>query len=440
MFRKTIIFLFTAALAITIAYPQSTEKLRKEADRLADQVEPKVIEWRHHIHENPELSNREYETGKYIANHLRTLGLEVQTGVAHTGVVAILKGAMPGPVIALRADIDALPVPERADLPWKSKAVGEYNGAEVPVMHACGHDTHVAILMGTAEILTSMKDNLKGTVKFIFQPAEEGPPAGEAGGAKLMMEEGVLENPDVNVIFGLHIDSKTEIGKIGYKPGGAMAAANSFSIIVKGEQTHGSVPWLGIDPIVTSAMIINGLQTIISRQTALTTEAAVISVGSIHGGLRSNIIPEEVIMVGTIRTLDYDMRTKIHADIRRVATSIAKSQNAEAIVTIDEGVPITYNDPALTDKMLPSLQAAAGQENVMLWKAITGAEDFSFFQEKIPGLYFFIGGMPKGMNPEEAAPHHTPHFYVDDDGMKLGMRAFSYLVFDYAEMFGTRKP
>jgi len=282
-----------------------------------------------------------------------------------------------------------------------------------------------------------MKNDLKGTIKFIFQPAEEGAPAGEAGGAKLMVEEGVLENPKVDVIFGLHINSMTEVGSIGYKPGGAMAAVNSFSIKVKGRQTHGSVPWMGVDPVVTSAMIINGLQTIISRQTALTTEAAVISVGSIHGGLRSNIIPEEVNMVGTIRTLNYDMRTKIHADIKRVATSIAQSQNAEAIVNIDEGYPITYNDPALTEKMLPSLQAAAGQENVMLWKAITGAEDFSFFQEKVPGLYFFIGGMPKGMNPAEAAPHHTPDFYVDDEGMKLGMRAFSYLVFDYAKMFST---
>jgi len=381
-----VLFIFIAIRS----FSQDAVNLKNQANKLIDQKETKVIEWRHHIHQNPELSNREYETAKYIAAHLRSLDIEVQTDIAHTGVVGVLKGAKPGPVIALRADMDALPVPERAELLWKSRAIGEYNGAEVPVMHACGHDTHIAILMGTAEILSSMKEDLNGTIKFIFQPAEEGAPLGEEGGAKLMVEQGVLTDPDVDVIFGLHINASTEVGFIGYKPGGALAAVNSFDIRVVGKQTHGSTPWTGIDPIVTSAMIINGLQTIISRQTELTKEAAVISIGSIHGGVRSNIIPEEVIMVGTIRTLDYDIRDKIIADIRRVATSIAESQRAEAFVTIHEGYPITYNDPLLTDKMLPSLQEAAGEKNVQLWNAITGAEDFSFFQEKIPGRSFSL--------------------------------------------------
>ena len=415
-------------------FSQSTSKLKQQARQLADEVEPKVIEWRHHIHQNPELSNREYKTGEYIAAHLKSLGLEVQTEVAHTGVVGVLKGGKPGPVIGLRADMDALPVTERVDIPWASKAVGEYNGDEVGVMHACGHDTHVAVLMGTAEILSRMKDNLSGTIKFVFQPAEEGPPQGEEGGAKLMVEEGVLKNPDVEVMFGLHISSGLPVKQIRYKPGGTLAASNSFSIVVNGAQTHGSAPWAGIDPVVTSAMIINGLQTIISRQAELTNEAAVVTIGSIHGGVRSNIIPEQVTMVGTIRALDYDMQKQIFEDIERTAKNIAASQKAEAIVTIDEGYPITYNDPELTAKMLSSLQEAAGVENVKEQKAITGAEDFSFFQKEVPGLFFFIGGTPEGTKPEEAAPHHTPDFYVDDAGMKVGMLAFCNLVLDYASM------
>ena len=427
---------FSLIVIITVfsfsAFGQGSTKMKSAIDSNVDQVESKVIQWRHHIHENPELSNREYKTAEYVANHLESLGMEVQTGIAHTGVIGILKGGKPGPVIGIRADMDGLPVKERVEIPWASKAIGEYNGVEVGVMHACGHDTHVAILMGVAEVLSSMQKDIKGTIKFIFQPAEEGAPAGEEGGAKLMVEEGALKNPDVDVIFGLHINSKTPVGHIGYKPGGALAAVNSFSIKVMGKQTHGSTPWTGVDPIVTSAMIINGLQTIVSRQTELTKEAAVVSVGSIHGGIRSNIIPEEVEMVGTIRTLDYDMRAKVHEDIKRTATAIAESQGAVAEVTIDEGYPITYNDPALTEMMLPSIQNAAGMENVHLMKAITGAEDFSFFQEEVPGFFFFLGGMPAGTNPAEAAPHHTPDFYVDDAGMKLGMKAFCYMVFDYA--------
>lgn len=412
-----------------LSFAQNT-KLKTKVYSEIDNIEPKVIEWRHHIHQNPELSNREYETAEYIAEHLKALGIEVQMEVAKTGVVGILKGGKPGPVVALRADMDALPVKERVDIPWASTVVGEYNGAEVPVMHACGHDTHVAILMGTAEVLAGVKDQLKGTVKFIFQPAEEGAPAGEEGGAELMVKEGVLKNPDVEAIFGLHINSGTPVGQISYKPGGYFAAVNSFNLKVKGAQTHGSTPWTGIDPIVTSAMIINGLQTTVSRQAKLTKEAAVVTVGSIHGGVRSNIIPEEVTMQGTIRTLDEEMRLKILKDIERTAIKIAESQGAVAEIEFDPGYPITYNDPELTKKMIPSLEAVSGAENVKLVKPITGAEDFSFFQKEVPGLFFQLGGTPEGMDP---FPHHTPDFYVDDAALTYGIKAFCNLVIDYSE-------
>lgn len=298
-------------------------------------------------------------------------------------------------------------------------------------MHACGHDTHVAMLMGAATILSEMRDQLPGTVKFIFQPAEEGAPPGEEGGAELMVQEGVLKSPDVDAIFGLHIWSKTEVGTIKYKPKGTMAAADRFVIKVKGKQTHGSTPWTGVDPIVTSAKIIEGLQTIISRQTELTKAAAVISVGKIQGGVRNNIIPEEAEMIGTIRTLDPHMQKIIHEKIRHVATTIAESMGATAEVDIQRGYPVTYNDPELTEQMLPSLQKVAGNESVILSDALTGAEDFSFFQKKIPGFYFFLGGMPKGMNPSEAAPHHTPDFYIEESGMKLGVKSLTTLAVDY---------
>ena len=402
-----------------------------KADKLIKEVEPKVIEWRRDFHEHPELSNREFETAKKIAKHLRSLGLEVQTGVAHTGVVGILKGGKPGPVIALRADIDALPVTERVDLPFASKVKSEYNGVETGVMHACGHDTHTAMLMGTAEVLSKMRKDLKGTVKFIFQPAEEGAPPGEEGGAKLMVKEGVLKNPDVDVIFGLHISSQIDVGKITYKPGGTMAAAQRFVIKVHGKQAHGSRPWDGIDPIVISAQIINGLQTIISRETELTKEGAVITVGLIRGGVRSNIIPEEVEMIGTIRTLDYDMQKKLNKTMKFRVTSIAKSFGATADIVIEDGLPITYNDKELTAKMLPSLQKAAGKDNVILVNATTGAEDFSFYQKEIPGLYFFVGGKPLNVKTEDAPSHHTPDFFIDESGLKLGVKAMVTLTLDY---------
>ena len=350
-------------------------------------VEPKVIEWRRHFHQNPELSNREFNTSEKIAEHLKGLGIEVQTGIAKTGVVGILKGKKPGKVIALRADIDALPVTERVDVPFKSTVQTEYLGKETGVMHACGHDTHIAIMMGVAEVL-SKNNNFAGTVKFIFQPAEEGPPPGEEGGADLMIREGVLKNPDVEAIFGLHISSMTDVGQITYKPGGTMAAAQEFEIHVKGEQSHGSAPWTGVDPVFVSAKIIDGLQSIISREMELTNEAAVITVGKITSGVRHNIIPETAEMLGTIRTLDYDMQKLLNRRMEEMVTTIAKAYKAEATIKIAKGLPITYNDPDLTAKTLPSLQKAAGKENVILTKAVTGAEDFSFFQEKIPGFYF----------------------------------------------------
>ena len=393
-----------------------------------------MIEWRHHIHEHPELSNREYQTAEYIAAHLKSLGLEVQTGVAKTGVIGILKGGKPGPVVALRADIDGLPVPERVDLPWASNAIGEFNGAEVPVMHACGHDTHIAILMGTAEVLSQVKSELAGTVKFIFQPAEEGAPKGEEGGAKLMVKEGVLKNPDVEAIFGLHISAGTHVGNINYKPGGTMASANSFEIIIHGKQTHGSKPWIGIDPIVTAAQIINNVQTIVSRSMPLTKEAAVVSFGSVHGGVRSNIIPEEVRLVGTIRALDNDMRDEIFARLETIAIKTGESNGAEVEVIIDEGVPITYNNIALTNKMLPTLKSVVGDDHVRLVPASTGAEDFSFYQHEVPGFFFFLGGTPVNTPEKDAAPHHTPDFYVDDAAMIYGIKSMSRLVVDYSMM------
>lgn len=427
----TIIMMFAA-----IGSAQAQSDLNTKADKMAEEMEQQVIEWRRYFHQNPELSNREFETAKKIAAHLESLGMEVQTEVAKTGVVGVLKGGKPGPVVALRADIDALPVTERTPVPFASKVVSEYNGVKTGVMHACGHDTHIAILMATAEVLSKMKKDLKGTVKFIFQPAEEGAPPGEEGGAKLMVKEGVLKNPDVDVAFGLHIAAGSPVGQINYKPGGIMAAADRFVITVKGKQAHGSTPWASVDPIVTAAQIINGLQTIVSRQTELTKEAAVISVGMIKGGVRNNIIPEEVEMIGTIRTLDTDMQKKIHEKIRLTATKIAESMGATADVDIQIGYPVTYNDPELTAKMAPTLERVAGKDKVQVVNAITGAEDFSFFQKEVPGLYFFLGGKPleAGNDGPKLGGHHTPDFYIDESGLVLGVKAMLNLTLDYMEM------
>ncbi|MCJ7465291.1 MAG: amidohydrolase [Maribacter sp.] len=392
-------------------------------------IETKVIDWRREIHQNPELGNREFKTAEKIAKHLKSLGIEVQTGVAYTGVVGVLKGNRPGKVIALRADIDGLPVTERNDLPFKSTVTTEYNGETVGVMHACGHDTHTAILMGVAEVLAKNKDKVNGTVKFIFQPAEEGPPPGEEGGAALMIKEGVLENPHVDAIFGLHINSQTPVGVIRYKSGGAMAAAQSFTIHVKGKQSHGSQPWSGVDPILISAKIIDGLQTIISREVNLTNEAAVITVGKITSGVRFNIIPESAEMLGTIRTLDYDMKAQINKRMKEMVPTIAKAFGGEATIEITDATAITYNDPALVVEMLPTMERVAGKDNVQTQKAITGAEDFSYFQEKVPGFFFFLGGMTPGTT--ESFPHHTPDFMIDDSGLLLGVKTLTEMSLDY---------
>ena len=425
--------LLLCCYAVFSAASLDAQKLNDKAQAMAVEIEAKVIEWRRHFHANPELSNREFKTAEKIAEHLTALGIDVETGVAKTGVVGILKGGKSGPVVALRADIDALPVTERTPVPFASTVKSEYNGVETGVMHACGHDTHIAILMGVAEVLSKMRKELKGTVKFIFQPAEEGAPPGEEGGAELMVKEGVLKNPDVDVIFGLHIAAGTDVGRITYKPGGTMAAADRFVIKIKGKQAHGSTPWSSVDPIVTAAQVINGLQTVVSRQTELTKEAAVVSVGMIRGGVRNNIIPEEVEMIGTIRTLDTEMQEKVHNDIKRTAIKIAESQGASAEVDIQIGYPVTYNDPGLTLKMLPSLEKAAGKDNVDLVNAITGAEDFSFFQKEVPGLYFFVGGRPL-KQPEGdiiLGGHHTPDFYIDESGLIVGVKAMLNLTLDY---------
>jgi amidohydrolase len=399
--------------------------------KLSAQQETQVVAWRRDIHEHPELGNEEKRTAALVEAQLKKLGLEVQTGVARTGVVAILRGGKPGPVVALRADMDALPVTESVNIPFASKARTTYNGQEVGVMHACGHDTHVAMLLGAAEVLSQVKKDLPGTVKFIFQPAEEGSLPGVEGGAKLMVKEGALENPKVDAIFGVHINAQTEVGILKYRPGGEMASSDVFSIKVKGKSAHGAYPWLAVDPVVTAAQIIMGLQTIVSRQTELTQDAAVLTVGMVHGGVRNNIIPEQVELTGTIRTLDKGMQQKIWAAIRRTATNIAESAGATAEVEITNYAPVTFNDLRLTEQMAPSLRRTAGPDKVVVQKAVTGAEDFAFFQEKVPGLFVFVGGMPKGKNPAETAPHHTPGFFIDESGLTLGVKTLATLAADY---------
>lgn len=393
-----------------------------------ENLEDKVIEWRRDIHQNPELSNREFETAKKIAAHLESLGIETKTGIAKTGVVGILKGNKPGKTVALRADIDALPVTENNDLPFKSTVETEFLGSETGVMHACGHDTHTAILMGVAEILSEHRDEIQGTVKFIFQPAEEGAPPGEEGGAALMIKEGVLEN--VDAIFGLHIDAAIPVNTITYKPEGTMAAVERFVINVKGKQAHGSAPWSGVDPIVISAKIIDGLQTIISRNAELTQSASVITVGKITSGVRFNIIPETAEMIGTIRTLDPENKALILKRMREMVPAIAAAYGGEATIDIQNFTAITYNDPELTNRMVPTLKEVAGDENIQLRKATTGGEDFSFFQEEIPGFYFFLGGMPVNGEPTR---HHTPDFFIDESGLLLGVKTMTQLALDYLD-------
>jgi amidohydrolase len=403
--------------------------LDQRIDAAAKSVEPKVIECRRDIHQHPELGNREVRTSKLVVDRLKQLGIEVRTPIAHTGVVGILHGGKPGRVIGLRADMDALPVTEQVDLPFKSTVRTTYNGQEVGVMHACGHDAHVAILLGVAEVLSSIRSELPGTVVFLFQPAEEGAPQGEEGGAALMVKEGALDNPKVEAVFGLHVTSRIAVGQIAYRPGAEMAAVDSFRIKVHGKQTHGAYPWLGVDPIVVASQIVLALQTIPSRQLDVSLAPAVVTVGAIHGGVRNNIIPDEVEMIGTIRSLDEKMRSDIHERIKRTAEHIASSGGAKADVTIETGYPVTYNDPALTEKMAPTLRKVSSE--VMVMNPTLGAEDFSFFQQKVPGLFFFVGTRPKNQTAEEAASNHSPLFYVDESGLGLGIRAMARVAADY---------
>jgi amidohydrolase len=424
--------LFLLLLCATFTTAQNKD-YSAVVSKKADQMEQKVIDWRHDIHQNPELGNREVRTAALVAEHLESLGIEVQTNVGVTGVVGILKGDKPGPVVALRADMDALPVEEKNDLPFASKVKTMYEGKETSVMHACGHDGHVAILMGVAEILSEMKGDLKGTVKFIFQPAEEGPPKGEEGGAYLMVKEGVLENPKVDVIFGLHMDALTEVGQITYRPAGIMAGVNDIKITVKGKPAHGSSPWFGIDPIAVSAQIITNLQTIVSRNVALTDNAAVVTIGAINGGNRSNIIPEQVEMLGTIRTFSNEDEALVLRRIREVVEYTAKAAGATVAIELPYSLrfPVTFNDEKLTEMMLPTLEKSAGKENVTLIPAITGSEDFSFFAQEVPGFYFFVGSTPKGTDLKTVGDHHTPQFLMDDSSFKTGVKAMCNLVFDY---------
>lgn len=427
--RKAILFTICALPLAAFAQISSAN-----IEKYAKDVNDSVIAWRRHLHQYPELSNRETNTMNYIVSKLQGLGLEIKAPFAKTGVVAILRGGKPGPVIALRADIDALPVVERVNLPFASKLTSEYGGQKVGVMHACGHDTHTAILLGTANALAKIKKDVPGTIVFLFQPAEEGPPGTEEGGAPLMIKEGALSNPKVEAVFGLHINSATEIGKIKFHSGSFMASSDWFTIKVKGKQTHGSQPWGGIDPIVVATQIITGLQTIVSRQEDLTKAPAVITVGRINSGVRANIIPEELNMEGTIRTLDANMQKEIHEKIKLTATKIAEASGATAEVMIDTKTLVTYNDPALVKMMLPSLEAAAGKLNVSESTWTTGAEDFSFYGELAPSFFFNLGGMPTGMDPKNAAPHHTPDFFIDDSKLDVGVKAFCNIVFDYAKL------
>ena len=431
MKKKHILLAFIMLLSFPKLNAQSNNLERNFKD-----IEQKVIDWRRDIHQNPELGNREFRTAALVAKHLRSLGMEVKTEVGVTGVVGVLKGGQPGPVVALRADMDALPVLERTPVSFASKATTFYEGKETAVMHACGHDSHVAILMGVAEILSGMQKELKGTVKFIFQPAEEGAPKGEEGGAELMVKEGALNNPKVDVIFGLHINAQVEVGKITYRPGGMFAGVGDMKITVKGKSSHGAEPWSSVDPIVVSAQIINTLQTIVSRNVNVTKNAAVVTIGAIHGGNRSNIIPEQVEMLGTVRTLSEADEKLVFERIRQIVTKTAEANGTEATLELpySSHYPVTFNNIALTAKMLPSLQKSTGAENVVLVPAETGAEDFSFFANEVPGFYFYVGALPKGKDPETSAPHHTPEFYLDESGFITGVSAMVNLVVDYMEM------
>jgi amidohydrolase len=419
---RHLIFTLVAALFTQ----QVAADLSPDVERSIDAVMPEVVAWRRDFHEHPELSNQEFRTAEIVADHLRSLGMEVETGVGKTGVVGILRGG-DGPVVALRADMDALPVTELVDLPFASKAQGEYNGQEVGVMHACGHDNHISILMGVAEVLAGMGDALPGTVKFIFQPAEEGTPDGSMGGAELMIAEGAFADPKPDAVFGLHV-FPFPVGTVATRPGGLMASSDKYTITVKGKQTHGAVPWAGVDPIVTASQIVLGLQTIVSRQIDATLTPSIITVGKISGGVRNNIIPESVELVGTIRTFDADTRRDIHRRIERTATSIAEAAGATADVDIELGYGVTRNDPELYREMMPTLQRVAGDGFIEAQQTTT-AEDFSYFANEAPGLFLFLGVAPE--DPELVYPNHSPRFYADERALPVGVRTLTALTLDY---------
>lgn len=416
----------------TEAQDSAVTKLQVKIDTVAKSIESKVIEWRRDIHQNPELGNREFRTAKKVAEHLRSLGLEVRTEVAHTGVVGILVGKKDGPVVALRADMDALPITEEVDVPFASKVKATYAGREVGVMHACGHDLHTAILMGTAEVLSRMKDQLPGTVKFLFQPAEEGAPQGEEGGADLMIKEGALENPKPEAVFGLHV-APMPVGMVATRSGAILASSDGLYIKVKGKQTHAASPWSGVDPIVVASQIVLGLQTIVSRQVNLTASPAIISFGSIHGGVRGNIIPDEVDLVGTIRVMNSAIRTQIHKKIRKTAASIAESTGAEAEVKILYGYPVTINNNGLYEEMAPVLKRILGERNVITTPPATASEDFSYYARQIPGLFLFLGASTPGANLATVAPPHSPLFCPDEGALYMGMRTLAGMVFAYLQ-------
>ena len=419
------------AIGLIFCVSAQSQVLPKNFNDLTKQVEPNLIEWRRHFHEFPELSNREFNTGKYIADYLKSIGLEVKYPIAKTGVVAILKGAKPGPNIGLRADIDALPVLERAPISFASKEKSEYNGQQVSVMHACGHDAHTAILMATAKTLKDMQKDLAGSVVFLFQPAEEGAPNNEEGGAPLLIKEGAMDFPKLDVVFGLHMAAQLPAGMLAYKSGAAQASSDLFKIIVHGKGSHGAMPWGSVDPIVVSAQIIEGLQHIVSRQSDLTKAPLVISVGSLHAGVRANIIPETAQMDGTIRSLDATMRKETHEKIKQTANAIAAANGATVEVDIKTQTLVNYNDPALAKKAAISLTKVAGVENVLESNWTTAAEDFSFYGERAPTFFFSLGGMEKGKKSNEVGGHHTPDFYLDESGFINGVKAFCNLVFDY---------
>ncbi|QBJ62577.1 amidohydrolase [Pseudoalteromonas sp. DL-6] len=429
MIKKII---FGSVLFTAISAPSFASSINTQLEHATQSVSEKVITWRRHLHQYPELSNREFETAKYITNHLKSLGLEVQTDVAHTGVVAKLSGGKKGPLIALRADMDALPVTEQVDLPFASKQTSTYRGNEVGVMHACGHDTHVAILMAVAESLVKIKEQLAGEVLFVFQPAEEGAPEGEEGGAELMLKEGLFKQKP-EAVFGLHVTSSLNTGQIGFREGPLMASEDSFTINVTGRQTHGSRPWNGVDPIVASSQIIMATQTIASRQVDVTKAPSVISFGAINGGIRSNIIPDNVELIGTIRTFDQTMRADIKKRLAKTAELVAESAGAKADVHIDHGYPVTVNNIALTQKMTPTLARIAGADNIITTDLITGAEDFSYYALETPGLFYFLGVTPKDQNAKTAPSNHSPQFYVDESALQLGVESLSQLVVDYLQ-------